>query len=147
MIQLNKDLRNWIKYSIRATGKTRKEISDEIGGVCPDYLTKMTMKNTLVGAEAVIKVLKYLNYPNLDKLNLEDKKLYKTNSDFSYNQKVAELIKEHGLSITCAANICGYSRQRMFSIIKENCSLTKNKAIEIMDKIKKEMEKRAGQQA
>lgn len=146
MIELSKDLRNWIKYAFKATGKSRQEIADEIG-ISFNTITKMTQRNIKVSAETTIKVLKYLNYPNLDRLKLEEKKIYRTNTDYTYNKKVEECIVNYGLSLTEAAKICGCSRQRMFSIIKENCFLTKNKAIEIINKITAEMERRTGQQA
>lgn len=143
MIQLNKDLRNWIKYAFKATGKSRQEIADEIG-ISFSAITKMTQRNIKVSAETTIKVLKYLNYPNLDKLKLEEKKIYRTNEDSSYNKKVSECIRKYGLSMSEASRICGFSKQYMFNIIKEEGLLTKNKAIEIINKITKEMERRNG---
>lgn len=144
MIELSKDLRNWIKYAFKATGKSRQEIAEEIG-ISFSAITKMTQRNIKVSAETTIKVLKYLNYPNLDRLKLEEKKIYRTNEDRTYNKKVSECIRKYGLSMSEAGRICGFSKQYMFNIIKEEGLLTKNKAIEIINKITAEMERRTGQ--
>lgn len=47
MIILNKDLRNWIKYALKATEKSREEIADEIG-ISFDYLVRTKTKKTVL---------------------------------------------------------------------------------------------------
>lgn len=144
MIELNKDLRSWIKYSLKAIDKSRKEIADEIG-ISFDYLARMTTKKP-VSANAVIKVLKYLNYPDLDKLRLEEKKIYGVYKEPVHNRRFAECIKKYGLSLSDAGKICGVSRQRIFSIVKEERYLTEDSCARMIDSITEEMESRAGQQ-
>lgn len=49
MIELEKDLRLWIKYSLKATNKSRQEIADEIG-ISFSNLARMTKRNITVSA-------------------------------------------------------------------------------------------------
>lgn len=143
MIQLNKDLRNWIKYSLKAANKSRQEIAKEIG-ISFSYLAMMTKKNKTVSVHAAMRVLKYLNYPNLDGLKLDilqlEEKIHKKKP--VYNRQLAEFINKYNLSISEAAKICGVSRQRISSILKEKSNLKKNTYMEIINKIITAMETR-----
>lgn len=140
MIELNKDLRNYIKYHLKAMNKSRKEIANEIG-ISVHYLDAMTQKRT-VSANGVIKVLKYLKYPDIDRLKLEEKKIYKNCEDYIHNREFTECINSYNLSLSETARILGIARQNIHRIVNKKFYLTKKTLTSMISKIQKAMEDR-----
>lgn len=141
MIILNKRVREWIRFNIKQSGKTREEIANEIGISKHSIINSMN-PNIKIGSNTAIKILKYLNYPNLDKLKLEDKKIYKTDENGENRKNIKDCIEKYDLSMTEAARICGVSRQMLYGVFKGKTLITRNRTNEIINKITAEMEGR-----
>lgn len=141
MITLNKRIREWIRFNIKQSGKTREEIANEIG-ISKHSIINSLKPNLKIGSNTAIKILKYLNYPNLDKLKLEDKKIYKTDENGENRKNINDCLEKYGLSISEAARICGFSRQMLHSVLNGRKLITRNKTNEIINKITAEMEER-----
>lgn len=141
MITLNKRVREWIRFNIKQSGKTREEIASEIGISKHSVINAMN-PNVKIGSNTAIKILKYLNYPNLDKLKLEDKKIYKTDENGENRKNIKDCIEKYDLSMTEAARICGVSRQMLYGVFKGKTLITRNRTNEIINKITAEMEGR-----
>lgn len=141
MIILSKRVREWIRFNIKQSGKTREEIANEIGISKHSIINSMN-PNVKIGSSTAIKILKYLNYPNLDKLKLEDKKIYKTDENGENRKNIKDCIEKYDLSMTEAARICGVSRQMLYGVFKGKTLITRNRTNEIINKITAEMEAR-----
>lgn len=141
MIILNKRVREWIRFNIKQSGKTREEIANEIGISKHSIINSMN-PNVKIGSNTAIKILKYLNYPNLDKLKLEDKKIYKTDENGENRKNIKDCIEKYDLSMAEAARICGISRQMLYNVFKGKTLITRNRTNEIINKITAEMEAR-----
>ena len=98
MIILNKRVREWIRFNIKQSGKTREEIANEIGISKHSIINSMN-PNVKIGSNTAIKILKYLNYPNLDKLKLEDKKIYKTDENGENRKNIKDSIDKSYFSM------------------------------------------------
>ncbi len=133
MITLERDLRLWIKAALITTGKSRKDIAGEIG-ISLEYLNKICGNNVKLGASGVIKLLKYLKYPDLDKLKLEEKQIYKKGEKCNFTD-FDECINKYKLSLTKVSKICNISKQYMYKVYKNKTGISKEQINKIINTI------------